>query len=357
MSKLQHLNARVAKLLTQAVYEVLEAVKDTVSEYQEKTARTQRENESLKRRLQELKDEVTQDRLRLNSLPDHNTENPLTQVQTAPSPHTEMSGTRCELQRDLVTTKPSSPTQTHTEVSGSQAEQVTPVFKEENKSHTPQASCISSGSTCTSQPGRVAEANFSVIKREPAVKSEPGAYEECSKSNSLSSPRKDLPAGVDLSHNSSQQTPTDEARAQNTADISRSAFPYSSIAVSKPNNNLLARTNRLSFDLPRSHISNFQSEDVHICVVCGKTFSRVGNLRIHQRCHTGEKPYGCVQCGRRFTQAGDLKKHKRVHTGEKPYFCDHCGKSFSRRENLKRHQRVHIGETLRLQQVWRQQQL
>jgi len=32
-----------------------------VSEYQDKTARTQRENESLKRRLQELQDKLLQD--------------------------------------------------------------------------------------------------------------------------------------------------------------------------------------------------------------------------------------------------------------------------------------------------------
>ncbi|XP_034717113.1 rho-related GTP-binding protein RhoG-like isoform X1 [Etheostoma cragini] len=58
MSKLDRLNARVAKLLTEAVQEVLEVVKETVSEYQEKTARTQRENESLRRRLQELQDTI-----------------------------------------------------------------------------------------------------------------------------------------------------------------------------------------------------------------------------------------------------------------------------------------------------------
>lgn len=58
MSKLERLNARVARLLTEAVQEVLEVVKETVSEYQEKTARTQRENESLKRRLQELQDKI-----------------------------------------------------------------------------------------------------------------------------------------------------------------------------------------------------------------------------------------------------------------------------------------------------------
>ncbi|KAJ8414203.1 hypothetical protein AAFF_G00050730 [Aldrovandia affinis] len=58
MSKIERLNARVAKLLTVAVHEVLEVVRETVSEYQEKTARTQRENESLRRRLQELQDKV-----------------------------------------------------------------------------------------------------------------------------------------------------------------------------------------------------------------------------------------------------------------------------------------------------------
>ncbi|KAK1881796.1 TSC22 domain family protein 1 [Dissostichus eleginoides] len=63
MSKLERLNARVAKLLTEAVQEVLEVVKETVSEYQEKTARTQRENESLKRKLQELQETITKERI------------------------------------------------------------------------------------------------------------------------------------------------------------------------------------------------------------------------------------------------------------------------------------------------------
>ncbi|KAL0984484.1 hypothetical protein UPYG_G00142100 [Umbra pygmaea] len=58
MSKIERLNARVAKLLTVAVNEVLDIVKETVSEYQEKTARTQRENESLRRRLQELQERL-----------------------------------------------------------------------------------------------------------------------------------------------------------------------------------------------------------------------------------------------------------------------------------------------------------
>ena len=51
----------MAKLLTVAVQEVLDVVKETVSEYQEKTARTQRENHSLKRRLQELQENLRRD--------------------------------------------------------------------------------------------------------------------------------------------------------------------------------------------------------------------------------------------------------------------------------------------------------
>ena len=58
MSKLECLNARVAKLLTEAVQEVLEVVKETVSEYQQKTAQTLRENENLRKKLQELQEKI-----------------------------------------------------------------------------------------------------------------------------------------------------------------------------------------------------------------------------------------------------------------------------------------------------------
>ncbi|XP_052898133.1 zinc finger protein 271-like [Anopheles moucheti] len=82
----------------------------------------------------------------------------------------------------------------------------------------------------------------------------------------------------------------------------------------------------------------------HECLICHKKFSSSGNLAIHIRVHSGEKPFKCSVCGKGFIQSNNLATHMKTHTGEKPYACTICGKNFSQSNNLKTHIRTHTGE-------------
>ncbi|MGH0190070.1 UNVERIFIED_CONTAM: hypothetical protein FKN15_041796 [Acipenser sinensis] len=98
-------------------------------------------------------------------------------------------------------------------------------------------------------------------------------------------------------------------------------------------------------DSPETHMGNLTGGTSFPCAEYGMSFTQLGNLQLHQRIHTGEKPYNCSECGKRFNQLSDLKIHQRVHTGEKPYYCSECWKRFNQLGDLKRHLRIHTRET------------
>lgn len=54
-----------------------------------------------------------------------------------------------------------------------------------------------------------------------------------------------------------------------------------------------------------------------ICKYCGKEIGTKLSLSIHERIHTGVRPYVCECCGRSFKSKANLIQHQSVHTGIK----------------------------------------
>uniref|UniRef100_A0A3P9NEX3 C2H2-type domain-containing protein n=1 Tax=Poecilia reticulata TaxID=8081 RepID=A0A3P9NEX3_POERE len=61
------------------------------------------------------------------------------------------------------------------------------------------------------------------------------------------------------------------------------------------------------------------------CGYCGRLFKFLSQLIVHQRIHTGERPFKCTECGKGFTKNSNLNLHLKMHLKNNMYQkCQLC---------------------------------
>ena len=86
-----------------------------------------------------------------------------------------------------------------------------------------------------------------------------------------------------------------------------------SSVLEKPSTSVIKR--QLKDDKTKQNVNK-----KHICSYCNKCFKTLSKRDVHERTHTGQKPYSCSYCNKTFSVSANKVSHERTHTGVETLF-------------------------------------
>ena len=87
------------------------------------------------------------------------------------------------------------------------------------------------------------------------------------------------------------------------------------------------------------------SNGYYNCPDCSHKTQNSGNIEVHYRGHTGEKPFECKLCQKRFTSKNSCTLHIRGHDDRLKLKCSICDAKFVNSKAILRHvERLHNGK-------------
>ncbi|XP_015918432.2 sal-like protein 1 isoform X2 [Parasteatoda tepidariorum] len=160
------------------------------------------------------------------------------------------------------------------------------------------------------------ETNSSTNATSPRTSSPMNAYEaNLSQSSNPPEEKKDIPL-ITTTSNPSMVTPSPVTAIISTvSQIAPSivSTPLQKTIKTESEFNVKRQISENNSSSPSKRNSGFPK---HFCHICHKPFSSASALQIHNRTHSGEKPFKCVVCGRAFTTKGNLKVHMNTHMAQ-----------------------------------------
>ena len=70
----------------------------------------------------------------------------------------------------------------------------------------------------------------------------------------------------------------------------------------------------------------------HPCPKISETLSSVKSLESHLKSHLKSRPstkcFSCTTCGKEFSKVDNLQLHQKLHFGQKDYICSVCNRSY-----------------------------